>query len=163
MASSSPFWQTLGLGVVAGMRSMTAPALLSSALRHNPSGRLAHSALSWLQSKGAARTLKVLAGAEMASDKLPGMPDRTAPPVLAGRMLSGALVGAVLYKANRGSLLKGAVVGSLGAVAGSYAALALRKLASQRTGLKEPWTGFVEDALTVATGKAVLGSRQPGH
>ncbi|MCC3156553.1 DUF4126 family protein [Hymenobacter sp. 15J16-1T3B] len=163
MASSSPFWQTLGLGAVAGMRSMTAPALLSSALRHHPSGRLAHSALSWLQSKGAATTLKVLAGAEMASDKLPNMPDRTAAPVLAGRALSGALVGAVLYKTNRGSLLKGAAVGSLGAVAGSFAALYLRKLTSSKTPLKEPWAGFLEDALTVATGKAVLSSHQPGH
>lgn len=156
MASSSPFWQTLGLGAVAGMRSMTAPALLSSALRQHPSKRLAKSALSWLQTKGAANTLKVLAGAEMASDKLPGMPDRTVPPVLAGRALSGALVGAALYRANRGSLLKGAAVGSLGAVAGSFAALYLRKLTSQRTPLKEPWAGFLEDALTVATGKAVL-------
>ncbi|GAB2963020.1 glycine zipper 2TM domain-containing protein [Hymenobacter coalescens] len=161
--ASSPFWQTLGLGAVAGMRSMTAPALLSSALRAHPSGRLAHSSFSWLQSKGAARSLKLLAGAEMASDKLPGMPDRTVLPVLTGRALSGALVGAVLYKTNRGSLFQGAAVGSLGAVAGSFAALYLRKLASRRTPLKEPWAGFVEDALTVVTGKALLSGHQPGH
>ncbi|RTQ45893.1 DUF4126 domain-containing protein [Hymenobacter gummosus] len=161
MASSSTFWKTLGLGAVAGMRSMTAPALLSTALHHHPSGRLAYSALSWLQSGGAARALQLMAGAEMAGDKLPNAPDRTVLPVLAGRALSGALVGAVLYKTNRGNLLTGAVVGSLGAVAGSFAALYLRKLADQRTALKEPWTGFVEDALTLAAGKALLSGHQP--
>lgn len=161
--ASSPFWQTLGLGAVAGMRSITAPALLSSSLRQHPSGRLAHSALSWLQTPAAANILKTLAGAEMVGDKLPNAPDRTELPVLTGRALSGALVGAVLYKTNRGSLLTGAVVGSLGAVVGSYAALYLRKLASQRTALQEPWTGLVEDALTVAAGKAVLSGRPTGH
>ncbi|GAA4392621.1 glycine zipper 2TM domain-containing protein [Hymenobacter koreensis] len=143
------------------MRSMTAPALLSSALRAKPSGRLAQSALSWMQSKTASRGLKLMAGAEMVSDKLPGMPDRTVPPVLLGRILSGALVGAVLYKTGRGSLFTGAAVGGLGAVAGTFAALRLRKLASERTSLQEPWPGFVEDALTVATGKAVLSGYKP--
>ena len=79
------------------------------------------------------------------------------------RRPDGALIGAVLYKTNRGSLLTGAVVGGLGAVAGSYAAMHLRKLTAERTPLKEPWTGLVEDALTVATGQLLLNSRQPGH
>lgn len=163
MAASSPFWQTLGLGAVAGMRSMTAPALLSSALRQHPSGRLAHSALRWLQTPTAANILKTLAGAEMVGDKLPNTPDRTDPSPLIGRALSGALIGAVLYKTNRGSLLEGAVVGSLGAVAGSFAAFHLRQLADRHTALKEPWTGLVEDALTIAAGQAVLRRHQPGH
>jgi uncharacterized membrane protein len=97
----------------------------------------------------------------MVGDKLPNAPDRTAPPVLAGRVLNGALVGAILAKTNRGSLLTGAVVGSLGAVAGSYAALYLRKLADERSDLQEPWTGVVEDVLTVATGQALLRGHQP--
>lgn len=142
---------------------MTAPALLSHALRQHPSGRLAHSALSWLQTPAAANILKTLAGAEMVGDKLPNAPNRTDPSPLIGRALSGALIGAVLYKTSRGSLLEGAVVGSLGAVAGSFAALYLRRLADQHTPLKEPWTGLVEDALTVATGQAVLRRHQPGH
>ncbi|KAA9333245.1 DUF4126 family protein [Hymenobacter busanensis] len=162
-SASSAFWKSFGLGVVAGMRSMSAPALLSSALRRRPSGRLAHSSLGWFQSKWAARGLKLLAGSEMLADKLPQMPDRTAPPVLAGRVVSGALVGAIVHKLNRGSLLSGAVVGGVGAVAGSYAAMSLRKLADQRTDLKEPWTGVVEDVLTIVSGKALLSGRKPGR
>lgn len=163
MTAFSPFWQALGLGAVAGMRSMMAPALLSHALRRHPSGRLAHSALSWLQTPAAANILKTLAGAELVGDKLPSTPDRTEPSPLISRALSGALVGAVLYKTNRGRLLTGAVVGGLGAVAGSFAAFHLRQLADQRTPLKEPWTGLIEDVLTVATGQAVLGSHPPRH
>jgi uncharacterized membrane protein len=105
MASSSAFWKTMGMGVIAGMRSMSAPALLSGALREQPSGRLAHSKFSWLQN--------------------------------------------------------GAVSAGLKALAGTFGAFALRKLADNSGTTKEPWTGFVEDALVVAGGKALLHNYQP--
>ncbi|AIZ62527.1 hypothetical protein PK28_00330 [Hymenobacter sp. DG25B] len=161
MASSSAFWKTMGMGVIAGMRSMSAPALLSGALREQPSGRLAHSKFSWLQNGAVSAGLKALAGAEMVGDKLPTMPNRTEPVSVVGRTLSGALVGAALYKLNRQKLLRGAAVGGLGALAGTFGAFALRKLADNSGTTKEPWTGFIEDALVVAGGKSLLHNYQP--
>ncbi|KUG08020.1 DUF4126 family protein [Solirubrum puertoriconensis] len=160
---TSVFWQTLGLGALSGLRSMSSLAMLSHVLHKQPSGRLAASPLRWFQSGTAANALKVMAGGELLGDKLPNMPDRTAPPILGGRILSGALVGGVLAKANRNSLWQGALLGAAAAVASSYAALYLRKAASRNTPVKEPWTGVVEDAITLASGTALLKGNTPGH
>ncbi|UYZ57985.1 DUF4126 domain-containing protein [Hymenobacter latericus] len=160
---SAGLWQTLGLGAVAGLRSMSAPAMLSHVLHKHPSGRLAASRLGWFQSGTAANLLKVMAAGEIIGDKLPGMPDRTAPPILGGRIASGALVGSVLAKANRSSVWQGALLGAAAAVASTYGALYLRKAASQNTALKEPWPGVVEDALMLASGSALLKGHTPGR
>ncbi|WP_400193179.1 DUF4126 family protein [Hymenobacter sp. B81] len=154
---STVFWQAVGLGFLAGMRSMSALAFVSHHLRHRPAGGFTQAPLRWLQTPLVAHGLKLLAGAEMLGDKLPAMPARTAPVSVAGRTLSGALAGAVLYKLNRQKLLRGALVGGTAAAAGTFAAFHLRRLADQQTDLQEPWTGFVEDALVFSGGKLLLG------
>ena len=141
-----------GLGWTAGMRSMTAPALLSRALRprhHVPQPAQA------LGSTLARRLLAAAALGEVVADKLPGMPARTAPPVLAGRIASGALVGAATAAARREPLLFPALAGAGGAVAASYAMLALRRSADDATGLPDTAVALVEDALTVALGRTL--------
>ncbi|AYA37658.1 hypothetical protein D3Y59_11735 [Hymenobacter oligotrophus] len=124
---------------------------------------MAASPLGWFQSGKAANLLKVMAGGEMLGDKLPNMPDRTIAPILGGRILSGALVGGVMFKLGRNSLWQGALLGAAAAVASSYGALYLRKAASRNTPVKEPWTGVVEDAITLASGTALLKGHTPGH
>ncbi|QJX45620.1 DUF4126 family protein [Hymenobacter taeanensis] len=152
---SKHLWQTIGLSGLAGFRSMTAPALLSSnLLKYHPQA-LEGSPLRYLQKPLVANGLKVMALGEMAADKLPQMPDRIAPGVLAGRIASGALIGATLYKVNHGSLLNGALLGSLAAVAGSYLSFFLRKQATQSSGLPGGIVGGLEDLLTVGTGLAL--------
>ncbi|OUJ71912.1 DUF4126 domain-containing protein [Hymenobacter crusticola] len=153
---ATKFWQTVGLGVLAGMRSMTAPALLSHSLANNPSKKLGKSRLRFLQSPTTATVLKVMAGGEMVGDKLPNAPDRTVPPVLGGRIVSGALVGAATYRAAGGKALQGALLGSAAAVAATYGALALRKYLGKATGLPDTVWGLTEDATTVASGLALL-------
>lgn len=161
MASSSAFWKTIGLGIIAGMRSVSAPALLSSALHRQPSARLAHSRLRWLQGGATSTGLKLLAGAEMVGDKLPSTPDRTEPVSVVARTVSGALVGAVLYKLNRQKLVRGALVGGLGAVAGTFGGYALRKMVATQSDLKEPLPGVLEDLLVIAGGKTLLHNYHP--
>ncbi|QIX61367.1 DUF4126 family protein [Hymenobacter lutimineralis] len=161
MAASSAFWKTIGMGVIAGMRSASAPALLNHALQRRPSAGLRHSRLHWLQEAAVGKGLKLLAGAEMLGDKLPNAPDRTAPISVTGRAMSGALVGASLYKLNRQSWLGGAVLGAVGAVAGTFGAYTLRKLAADPTRFPEPLPGFVEDLLVVAGGGQLLANYRP--
>ncbi|UOQ71902.1 DUF4126 family protein [Hymenobacter cellulosilyticus] len=108
---ASPFWKTLSLGTLAGLRSMTPLAALSSSFAKHRSDALGASPLRLLQSGVAAKGLTVLAASEMVADKLPGMPDRITPTALLGRGLSGAIMGAMLYKSKRRSGFGGGLLG----------------------------------------------------
>ncbi|GAB2767367.1 putative membrane protein [Hymenobacter luteus] len=165
---SKHLWQTVGLGAVAGLRSMTAPALLSSNLLTYHPHALAGSPLRWLQKPLVAHGLKVLAASEMTADKLPQMPARIVPVSLAGRAAAGALVGATLYKINHDTPLTGALVGALAAVGATYAGYFLRKKATEGSGLSSAAVGGLEDALTLGVGLALAkgtnaGAPQPRH
>jgi uncharacterized membrane protein len=157
------FWPVLGFATLAGMRSMSAPALLSHYFSRQPANGLSASPLRFLQKPLTASVLKVVAAGEMVADKLPMMPDRTAPPVLLGRLLSGALVGAAWYKSRHGSVLGGGLLGGLVAVGATYLSYALRTGASQQTGLPISVVGVGEDALVLAGGSALVKGLQPAH
>ena len=155
----------LGFATLAGMRSMSAPAFLSHYLARQPMAGLAGSPLGVLRKPAAATVLKVLAAGEMAADKLPNTPDRTAPLVLLGRLLSGALVGAAWYKSRHGSALSGGLLGGLVAVGATFISYALRTGISARSAVPIALVGVGEDALVVAGGAALLSGQPPlsGH
>ena len=79
-----------GLGVVAGLRSMTAPAIVSWAGRlgwlHLEGTPLAFLAVSWVP-----YVLTALMLGELVADKLPRTPSRTQPGPFIGRILTGGL------------------------------------------------------------------------
>ncbi|MBT9391547.1 DUF4126 family protein [Hymenobacter sp. NST-14] len=156
-------WQTVGLGALAGFRSMTAPALLSSNLLTYHPQALAGSPLGYLQKPWVAHGLKMLAAGEMVSDKLPQMPDRISPTALLGRAAAGALVGATLFKVNHDKTLNGAVLGGLAAVAGSYLSFFLRKQATLQSGLPGQLVGGLEDLLTMGSGLALTKGTHAGE
>ena len=156
------FWPAIGFAALAGMRSMSAPAFLSHYLSNNPSWLLLNSPLRALQKPLVARGFKLAAAGEMVMDKLPGTPDRIAPPVLLGRLLSGALVGAAVYKSRQGSSAAGAVVGGLGAVAATFISYALRMGISKQANWPVAAVGVGEDALVLSSGAALLRA-QPDH
>lgn len=147
-------WQLLGLGVVAGMRSMSAPAIASHYLTKDPSAALENTHLAFLQSPQVAEVLKWLAAGEMVGDKVPGVPDRITTPSLFARGLFGALVGAALFKANQGNRFAGALLGSAAAVA--YGSFYLRKELKHRSGIADPILGVLEDVLVLKSGAAML-------
>ncbi len=155
------FWPVLGFATLAGMRSMSAPAFLSHYLLRQPSSNLGRSPLRLLHKPGTARLLKVLAAGEMLGDKLPNAPDRTAPPVLLGRLLSGALVGAAWYKSRHGSALGGGLLGGVAAVAATFVSYALRTGISRRADLPIGLVGVGEDAVVLAAGTALLHAQKP--
>ncbi|WP_310392756.1 DUF4126 domain-containing protein [Hymenobacter sp.] len=157
------FWPVMGFATLAGMRSMSGPAFLSHCLaRQSPAG-LIGSPLRLLRKPGVATVLKVLAGGEMMADKLPNAPNRTAPPVLLGRVLSGALVGAAWYRSRDGSALGGGLLGGLVAGAATFASYALRTGISERAGVPVALVGVGEDALVLAGGAALLRGQRPAQ
>lgn len=144
------------LGVVAGMRSMAAPALVSNHLSRTPSEALAASPLRWLGTPKAATIFKVLALGEIGGDKLPFTPSRIAPGPLFGRIVLGGLSGAGLCAADGKRLEAGAMIGALGAVAGAYAFYYLRRTLGQKLPVPDPALGAVEDVLAFGGGWKVL-------
>lgn len=156
ISNNNPVWRTLGLGAIAGMRSMTAPALLSNELSKTPTAALAGSPLRYLQRGPVATGLKLMAASELIGDKMPGIPDRIAPPVLLSRAASGALVGATIFTVHRDSWVKGAAIGAAAAVAATYGSFYLRKLMNKYA--PNAVSGALEDALTLASGLAITKS-----
>ncbi|QNH63392.1 DUF4126 family protein [Hymenobacter sediminicola] len=152
---SKHFWQTVGLGTIAGFRSMTAPALLTGNLAKFHPQALAGSPLRYLQKPLVATGFKLLAGGELVGDKLPQTPNRIAPPVLLGRLLSGALVGATLYKINHGKTLNGALLGSAVAGLATFGSFWLRKKTTDESGLPSALVGGLEDILVLSSGLAL--------
>jgi uncharacterized membrane protein len=145
-----PFWQVIGIGTLAGMRTSSAPAITSQILSHHHSKRLEKSP--FMQSKTVANTLTVLSIGEIVMDKLPSTGNRTAPGGVIFRGLSGALAGASIYKASGNNVLIGSLLGAATAVASTYLSFMLRKSAGKKTSIIDPILGGIEDALVIGAG-----------
>src|SRR5258707_14782229 len=84
-----------GIGVVAGLRSLTAPAVVAWAA-HLGWINLHGSPLAFMASPWAVGVFTILAVGEFVADQLPSTPARTAPVGLSARIVTGALAGACL-------------------------------------------------------------------
>jgi uncharacterized membrane protein len=110
----------LGIGLVAGLRSLTAPAVVAWAA-HIGWINLHGSPLSFMASIWAVGIFTVLALVEFVADQLPGTPARTAPVGLSARIVTGALGGACLAMAGGATLWLGALAGACGGIVGAFA------------------------------------------
>jgi uncharacterized membrane protein len=146
-----------GLGMVSGLRTMQGLAWAARALSQGKIPRHATGLERWLANDLVARALATAAAGELAVDKVPGIPDRIHPTALTGRILAGAVVGAVA--AGRGRQLTGAAVGAGGAVAGAYAGWFLRREASRVTFLPDLAVAMAEDALAAAVARRLVGAK----
>ena len=113
------------IGVIAGLRSLTAPAVVAWAAHRNWLN-LYNSPLSFMGSTGAIVVFTLLAFIELVADKLPSAPRRTAPPGLIARMLLGGLSGAAVAASGSQSMALGAALGVAGGIAGTFAGYEVR-------------------------------------
>jgi uncharacterized membrane protein len=135
------------IGVVAGLRALTAPAAISWAAHF---GWLQLSG-TWLAFLGYAWTpliFTALALVELITDQLPSTPSRTVPPQFGARIVLGALAGGAIG-ASTGSLILGAVAGVVGAVIGTLGGREARARLAAAFGNDRP-AAFIEDALAIA-------------
>ena len=135
------------IGVVAGLRSMTAPALVSWAARLG----CLHLANTWLAFLGSAITpyiLSVVAIGELINDKLPKTPSRKALVPFAARIAMGAVCGAALGLPGQ-ALMGGLVAGVLGAVAGTLGGYEARTRLVRATGGNDLPIALLEDVIAV--------------
>lgn len=146
-----------GMGAIAGMRSMAAPALLS---RHFTASRRAArrgGVTSFLASRTASGILTGVAAGEMMADKTPVVPDRTEVPAATGRIVMGALVGFAAADYRRSPRIPAAAVGALAALGSTHFFYYVRSLAGKNTPLPDAVWGTVEDLLVVAAGNRLTG------
>lgn len=119
---------------------------------------LAGTPMAFANSATGAHILAALAVGELIADKTPQIPNRTDPPALIGRFLSGALAGATVAKARKGNWLMGAILGGATAVGVTYATYELRRRAGEVTKLPDPVFAVLEDAAVIGSGLALIAA-----
>ncbi|MCU1336409.1 MAG: hypothetical protein JWO19_1990 [Bryobacterales bacterium] len=135
------------IGVIAGLRSLTAPAAVSWAARLGWL-RLENTSLAFLGFAATPYVLSVLAIGELIADKLPKTPSRKAPMGFAVRIVTGALCGAALG-AQSDAMIGGVLAGVLGAIAGTLGGYEFRVRLVRDTGGKDLPIALLEDAIAI--------------
>ena len=135
------------LGVVAGLRSMTAPAAVSWAARLGWL-HLENTPLAFLGFAATPYILTLLAIGELINDKLPKTPSRKTLVPFAARIVMGALSGAALG-ASGGALVGGLLAGALGGVAGTLGGYEFRSRLVKATGGKDLPVALLEDVIAI--------------
>jgi uncharacterized membrane protein len=117
------------IGVVAGLRTFTAPAAISWAA-HLGWLQLGSTPLAFMGYAWTPWILTVLAVVELVVDQLPSTPSRTVPMQFGARIIMAAISGAAIGAAA-GWLIVGGIAGIVGAVIGTLGGHAARtKLAA---------------------------------
>jgi uncharacterized membrane protein len=142
------------IGVVAGLRAMTAPAAVAWGA-HLGLFSLQGTPLAWLGGNIATWVFTGLAVLELISDQLPKTPSRKVPVQFVTRILMGGFAGAAIgMTAN--AWIGGAVAGAIGAVIGTLGGADVRGRLAKAFGKDLP-AGLLEDVVAVV-GAALIVS-----
>ena len=141
------FVLALGIGIVAGLRSLTAPAVVAWGA-HLGWLNLHSSSLAFMGSTAAVAIFSLLAIGELVADKLPTTPKRTVLAPLIARILTGGLCGACLCAAAGKSLLVGTSLGGIGGLIGASLGYSIRKWLAIR--IKDFVIAVCEDLVAVS-------------
>ena len=149
------FLATLLIGIVAGSRSMMAPAAVAWAARLGWID-LAPTWASFMGSFWAVLVFSILALGELVTDQLPTTPSRKVPVQFGARLVSGALCGAAIC-APAGMLAGGLVAGVVGAIVGTLGGAKARSGIAAAFGRDLP-AALLEDAVAVAGALLIVTS-----
>jgi uncharacterized membrane protein len=142
----SVYLLALLIGVVAGLRAMTAPAAVSWAA-HLGWLPLQDTPLAFLGFAATPYIFTVLAIVELITDQLPKTPSRTVPMQFGTRIVLGGLSGAAIGAAH-GGLLGGLIAGVVGAVIGTLGGAKARASLARTFGRDLP-AALIEDAVAI--------------
>lgn len=155
---SKSLWQALSLGVLAGMRTSSAPLIVNQILHKYPSKSLSGSPLRFMKSEKAGIVFKIFAAGELVGDKLPFTPNRIEFGGIVGRCLSGGLAGATIFKANNNNALIGGLLGAAAAFGSTFGSYFLRKAIVKKSQAYDPFIGALEDSIVIGSGIALIRS-----
>ena len=143
------------IGVVGGLRTMTAPAVVAwAANRHWLN--LDNSTLALIGSPVAVLVLTLGAVGELVIDKLPTTPKRTRLLGLVARSVFGGLSGAAVAVAGTQSIALGIVAGVAGAIAGAFAGYEMRKRLVHALKVPDFVIALLEDAVAIGGGILIV-------
>lgn len=140
------------IGAVAGLRALTAPAVVAwAAALHwiNLDGTW----VQWLAHPITVGVLTVLAVLELITDQLPKTPSRTVPVQFIARLITGGFAGAALGTAW-GYPWGGLGAGIIGASIGTVVGFQMRRKLSDHVGVDLP-VALTEDVVAVLGGFAI--------
>ena len=155
MNSSQVLILALLIGVVAGLRSLTAPAVVTWAA-HRDWINLHNTLLSFMASTSAIVVFTLLAAVELIADQLPSTPSRLKPPGLIARIVLGGLSGAAMAVAGAQSVVPGAILGIAGGIAGAFAGYQVRTRLVKALGIPDLVVGLLEDAVAIGGGLFIV-------
>src|SRR6266478_1901611 len=142
------FILAIGIGIVAGLRSLTAPAVVAWAA-HLGWLSLSGSSLAFMGSTVVVAIFSLLAIGELIADKMPKTPSRTSLVPLLARILMGGLCGASLCASANQSLLIGALLGGMGAVIGAFGGYEIRRRLVSKLNAKDIFIAIPEDLIAI--------------
>jgi uncharacterized membrane protein len=151
MTSGFGLLLVFAIGVTAGLRTMTAPAVVAWA---------AH--LGWIHLSGslgsvwAVELFTLGALVEYVVDQLPSTPPRTGARGLTARIITGLLTGASVGLAAGASLWVGAVLGAVGAIAGAFGGYEARVRLVRGLHVPDAVIAIPEDLVAIGLGLLVV-------
>jgi len=150
MSADFILFSAFGIGVVAGMRSLTAPAVVCWA-----------ACLGWLSLEGSPLAFmgwivtvivfSLLGMSELMADLLLSwIPRRTAPGPLAARLLMGGLCGASLCASAGQSVVLGVLLGASGGLVGAFVSYEIRKRVVTGLNIRDIFVAITEDVVAIS-------------
>jgi uncharacterized membrane protein len=136
------------LGFTTGLRTFTPMALIcwfAYAGQISVDGTWA----AWTARLWVAIAFTLLALAELVGDKLPRTPNRTAPMLLAARVVMGGLGGAICATGMSGPGLEGVLLGASCALVGAFAGYMIRRDVVQKLDCPDWPIAVGEDLITI--------------
>jgi uncharacterized membrane protein len=155
MTTSLILCLAFAIGVVAGLRAFTAPAVVCWAA-HLGWINLHGSHLAFLGAIITVVIVTLLAIFELVNDKLPKTPNRTTPGPLGFRILTGGLSGAALAVAGAQGVLLGVILGVVGAVVGTFGGYQARHQIVAGLKIKDIGVALVEDLIAIGGGLLIV-------
>jgi uncharacterized membrane protein len=143
------------IGVIAGLRSLTAPAVVAYAA-HQHWLRLEGTPLAFMGSTAALIIFVLLALVELVTDQLPSTPPRTKGPGLIARIVLGGLSGTCVAVAGASGALFGALLGIAGAPAGTFGGYQARTGLVKALKVRDFVIATLEDLVAIAGGLFIV-------
>lgn len=144
------------IGFLAGLRSLTPPAVVSWAA-HLGILKL-QGFLALLAATPVVTIFTVAALAELAADKSSRIPNRTSAPGLIARILTGGGMGACIAAAAGQALSIGMALGAAGGVAGAFAGYQARKRLVRALNVPDYSIALLEDLVAVGGAICIIAT-----